>query len=209
LSGVAPSGSTEAGRYAVAVWRTILKYDPADSTGEIREALTFALMSNNELAEATTLANSVYDLRKNSVGFAYNFACLMSRNGNSEQSLSWLKCAIRMGFCDIELARRDPDLTFLRVQSRAKFVECTRVKGTWKLVYGIFNDDITFRNDSQFALTNVVIDVRLEQDDRRWAPKLKAELILPGQTKTWTNIVSIPDSRLTKSSATISCEQNR
>jgi hypothetical protein len=166
-------------------------------------------MNVAELSEADQIASKVYDRRKSSPEFCYNHACLMSRTGDTRRSLESLAAAIRQGFNDIAEARRDPKLAGLRKGMAKAFDELTAVKAMWNIVWGVFNDDITLTNNSAFALTNVTLAVRLEQDQRVWDPSLAAEVILPGQTQIWSNVVSVPGSRLTKSSATIACDQNK
>jgi tetratricopeptide (TPR) repeat protein len=209
MAGVFPYGSTEASCFAVALWREILKYEPSDPSGEVREALAFSMMANNELDEALKLVNAVLDLRKESMSFAYGYACLLSRTGSADLSLTWFNYAIAKGYNDIAHAKRDPNLAFLRQVKAEQFADATAVKWNWNIVYGFFNDDITLTNNSAFTITNVTFDVRLEQDKRTWTPKLTAEAIPPGETYTWRNVVSIPGSRLTKSSASVSCDQNQ
>jgi hypothetical protein len=133
----------------------------------------------------------------------------MSRSGDASKSLQWLKRAIALGYSNIAGVKRDPDLVFLQRETPTEFAGCTQVKFKWQMVYGFFNDDIVLTNDSAFALTNVAFDVRLQQDSQTWTPTLKADGILPGEKYTWRNVVSIPGSRITQSSAVIACDQNR
>jgi hypothetical protein len=136
-------------------------------------------------------------------------ACLQSRRREAQASLEWLRGAIKQGFYDIPHIKRDPDLAHVRSALPKEFADAVEVKTKWDVVFGVFQDDITLTNQSAFPLTDVVLSAHLEQDQRRWDPVLKVDRIGPGETHTWSNVVSIPKSRITKSSATIRCEQLR
>jgi len=82
------------------------------------------------------------------------------------------------------------------------------VKWPWSIDWGVLNDDILLRNDSRFALTNVVLEYELKQDARTWKGELKIEHVAPGQTQVWTNVISVPGGRLTASSAALRCDQD-
>lgn len=207
--GVVPLGSTETGSYAIALWRKVLEFEPADTTAEIREFLFASLLANGELTEAMSLGTTIAPLRSTSADFAYGVACLQSRRQEAQASLDWLRRAIKYGFYDIPHIKRDPDLAHLRSERPKEFADVVDVKAKWDVVFGVFQDDITLTNQSAFPLIDVVLSAHLEQDTRRWDPVLKADRIEPGDTYTWSNVVSIPKSRITKSSATIQCDQMR
>ena len=137
------------------------------------------------------------------------FACIHSRRGSSQESLEWLRRAISVGFSNIPLAKRDPDLESLRRLQQAEFEKCVKIDFSWNVIYGFFNDDIVLRNASSFPFTNIELDVELEQGEAKLSTKLQLPLLRPGDSHTWQNAVSIPKSKLTKSNATLTCDQSR
>ncbi len=208
-AGVSPLGSTELSRYAVSVWDVVKTYDEKDEGGEIREYRAWAYMADNRLNEAMAVANDVLKLRQNTPKFSYQYACLCSRIEDYDHAFDWLKQAISQGMTEIPLAKVDPDLSDLRRNRTAKFNDLVTTKWSWQIHWGTFNDDITLTNTSAFALTNVVWTPRIEQNDKVWTPELTAQIIQPGQTLKWENIVSIPGSRITNSSSTLTCDQSK
>lgn len=209
FSAIEPYGSTQAGEFAVALWRKKLEYEPSDPTGEVREGLVFSLMQTNQLDEAATLAAQISNLRRASADFQYVMACLCSRLGDLPAALGHLRLTLRGGAVEIHEVKRNPHLERVREQRKREFDQLTAVKWRWSVVWGVFNDDIQISNDSEFALTNVAVNVRLEQDGRVWSPQLKAAVIQPGQAYKWPNVVSIPNRRVTSSKVVLVCDQNR
>jgi hypothetical protein len=206
-AGVEPAGSTESGRYAVALWTAALAHEPADNAGAVREGLARSCLADGRLDDARRWADEVWALRRADPDFIYGYACLMSRTGKLDPALEFLARAIGKGFPDVPHVRADPDLEALRRAKPEQFAALTSVKWSWDVKWGILNDDVVLKNDSRFALTNVVLDARLEQDQRVWTPRLEAERIPAGQSHTWSGCVSIPGSRLTKATAVLSCDQ--
>ena len=123
--------------------------------------------------------------------------------------MSWLKQAIAAGAWDIPFIRQDPDLMTLRKKKPKEFADLVAVKSIWNIKFDPVWDDLWLRNDSPFPLTNVVLEVRLEQDQQVWTPVLTAPEIAPGQTVWWRDEVSVPGGWLSRKSATIACDQNR
>lgn len=208
LLGNNPTGSTECGRFAVQATRELLARNPRDSDGLIRRALATSLLNVSELEESKRMIEQLVPVLRGDSEFCYLAACLQCRLGDLDGSLQLLRHAATLGPVDLSFAKRDPRLAELRRQRAEEFTEATEVRWTWRIVYGIFNDDIVVTNKSTFALTKVVVQARLEQDDRVWTPELQVDSISPGQSYTWSNVVSIPSSRLTKASAVLICDQN-
>jgi hypothetical protein len=200
--------SSEAANYSVAIWRELLRRNPADADGDIRYFLCMALADAYEVQEACSILTSIMELRLDSPDFFYLTATLATYTGEFELALRALDHAIVRGFNEIAYLSHDPRLSRLREKKPKEFKEITTPKSEWRIVYGIFSDDITLTNKSKFPLTNVELNVRLEQDTRVWPLELKTDTILPGATYTWSNVVAIPGSRLTKSKAVLSCDQD-
>ena|GEM_PF-2240786 len=207
--GVSPYGSTAASQFAVACGKWLVKNGPHDTTGEMRAGLAWCLLADAQLEAARIQANEVYELLKDNPEFCYGYACLMSRMGDSEKSLEWLRAAIRRGFVDVVQMKRDPDLANVRTNQANSFADIVKITWRWNIVYGIFNDDIVLTNTSSFPITNVIVDARLEQGSKSWSRRLNTDLLMPGESKTWENVVSIPGGRLTKATVTMRCDQNQ
>jgi hypothetical protein len=208
MAGIEPAGSTEVGRFAVAILRKQLELDPLDSSTQIRRELVNSLLTDNQLEEAATRFNEILPLNQTSADFSYLGACIESRRGYTDSALTFLRAALSRGYAGIKHVRVDPDLNNLRAALPLEYSQLTTVSYSWDIVYGVFNDDITFTNYSPFPLFNVSFKPVLTQDFLVWAPDLYAFSIQPGETYTWSNVVSIPDSRLTNTSVTLTSDQS-
>jgi hypothetical protein len=194
---------------AVKVWNDCLKYTD-DPSGEVREKRAWALGASGKLPEAMAQAEKITALRRDSAQFAYNYACLECRLSHSRSAAEWFKHAVEdLGYNSISTAKADPDLELMRNEQGSEFTRLTSVKADWDVKFGVFNDDIILTNRSCFPISNVVLDIKLSQDSSSWTPQLKADVIGPGKTYTWENIVRIPSGRLTTKSATLKCDQNK
>jgi len=202
--------SNAAAAIAIGIWDACLK-DSNDPTGEIREQRAWALGANGDNTGALKQAQDIKALRQKSTRFAYNFACLLSRTGNTDSAFEWLNYAIASLGCNwITRAKVDPDLASVRLARSQEFTELVKVNCSFDVKFhSLANDDILLTNNSKFPITNVVFEAILEQEDKKWTPWLKADVIGAGETHTWPNWVWIPGSRLTKMTATVSCDQNK
>lgn len=199
-----PFGSTAASQLAVSCFDWLIQ-----NTGTFGASRAWSLMADGQLEAAFEQASHVLEMHKNDADFSYCYACLMSRMGKTKEAAMWLRAAIRSGFYNVAMAKTDPDLDNLRLERPGEFAEIIAVKSETTIHYGLFNDDITLTNKSDFPITNVVLDLRLEQDGRVWTRKLETDIIMPGQPYRWARVVSIPGNRLTSFSATLTCDQNR
>ena len=126
-----------------------------------------------------------------------------------DDSLEALQEAFELGWYDVAHANNDPDLDNLRAQRPKEYAALTEVKWAWRINYGVFNDDIILTNNSAFALTDVELQVNIQNGQQQWAPKCEIEYLPPGATYTWENIVSVPNNSNTKTTATLVCDQTR
>ncbi len=201
-------GSTKNGQLAVSLWRKLLDMSPSDPTGEIREALAFALMSENSLDEAFKHANEVLRLRESDSGFCYNYACLLSRAGAPEKALQWLDASIQRGYSNVAWAWQDPDLQRVRTSYGKKFAELVTPQWTWRVTDDLLWDDVILSNDSRFPLSNIVLSVTLKKGGEQKTLKLACEYLEPGKTKTWVDIVDGAAGTWDNSStASLLCDQ--
>jgi hypothetical protein len=206
-NGVYPKGSTPASQFAVGCFDWLLKHGPTDSTGELRAQKAFCLMADARLGEATRLADSVVNLRKNDVSFSYNYACLMSRTEHTDYAIVWLNDAITKGFKDIRHAKTDPDLENLRIQRADGFAELVKVKWEWSIDPGFIRDDIYCTNKSAFDITNVTLTCHVAKSGVVWTPEVKCPIIEAGKTFKWTGTYVHAISLDPGSTAALSCDQ--
>ncbi|MFO0904279.1 MAG: hypothetical protein U0939_14850 [Pirellulales bacterium] len=209
MAGIKPYGSTKTSEFALSCIDWLSQNSRTVPTGALGEARSTALLCDGQVNAAFEQANKVFELQKNEASFLYLYACIMSRLDRTDEALKFLNGAINQGVWDIPPIKRDPDLENLRRKQVKGFAEAIKVKAEWNIVYGFFNDDITVTNNSKFPITGVVVDVLLEQDGKQWTPQLKADVIMPGATYTWANVVSIPGSRVTKSFVRLKCDQDK
>lgn len=162
---------------AVELRKLALKYDPTDATGELREQLAWALLTNGRIDEALSVSHEITDHLQNFPGSCYQMASITSAAGQFDNSLQWLERAIDLGWIDIAILKNNPLLADLRSARPEAFQELTDVKWSWSIDWGIFNDDILLTNKSNFALTNVTLDFELKQDARTWKDSLRVSSI--------------------------------
>ncbi len=194
--------------YAVRLWDECLKFTPNDSTGEFGERRAWALMQSGHLKEALEQARSVEKLRQNTRRYSYNLACLLSALDAPEEAYKWFNHAVRdLGYNSIVAAKKDPDLEKMRRSKKNEFDALVAVNCTWSVDYGFMNDDLLLQNNSAFPITHVVLTARITPN-RSEAPKLKADLIKPGEVFRWPNSLSVPGSKIdSTSTVSISSDQ--
>jgi hypothetical protein len=194
-NGVAGYDSTEISKAAANLWRKSLELSPTDSSGEIRAALSGALMADNSLHEARTIADSVVSMRKSDPEFCYHYARLLSRCEDATASLEWLSYAIKIGFSNIAWARKDPDFRFLREKSGEAFSELLSPKYDWRVTDDWMWDDVILKNTSDFPLTRIIFSVTLKKGTTptkaayQKTLQLKCDYLAPGKSKTWADVV--------------------
>ena len=208
-AGISPYGSTDIGDFAVKTWKQAVGLAGKDSAGTYRENYAWSLLSDNQTDESLKIANQLSDFRKDNAWFNYKYACLCSRIGDYDHALGWLGNSIGDGFADFSGLKLDSDLQALRLTRPKQLADLMEVKWRWRYVPGIFNDDITVTNTSNFILTNVTIEVTLTANDKNYSATLTANSISPGETHNFSNCVSVPGSQPSNSAATLTCEQNR
>jgi hypothetical protein len=195
---------------AVRLFDACLRFASGDSSGEIREGRAYALAYDGRIQEAIQQAAEVYPQRHATPSYAYNLACLNSISGNTDLAFQWLEYAIKgCGWNSIPQAKKDPDLATVRAAKREAFAQLTTPTCNWEIKFGLLMDDVVITNTSPFAITNVVLDVRVESKDHVWTPQLKVDRIEPGDTHTWVDVFSIPGNRVGRKSARFECDQDR
>ncbi len=196
-----------AGKLAVIYWKTYLKTAPKDSSGAGRECLAIALATAGQFQESLNALIDVYELRKRDPNYNYNLACLYSIQGDSAQSLTYLRAAISTGYLDIRHAKSDPDLAMVRRKLSSETSDLFNVKYIWDIHYGFMKDDITLTNQSAFGLTNVVFKPIIKNGGKAYDATLKADFIAPGTTVKWADCISVTGSHADSSESKLECAQ--
>lgn len=209
MNGITPTGSTAASQFLIRCIDWVIENTPSDLTGELGEFRAGALLADGQVDEALEQANEVLEQRQHDAAFCYNYACILSRMNSTDKALGWLNAAIDRGYTNLIQIKSDPDLDNLRRKQAKGYAEAVSIDWEWNIAWGVFNDDIIMTNKSRFPLTGVIFTADLEQDGKRWRPQMTAEVIMPGETYKWENIVSIPKGRLSKGTANMVCDQNR
>ena len=195
--------------HAAALYEACLKYS-ADPAGALRSYKAWMLAADNQMNDAIKLVAEVSKLCDGDANFAYWEARLLSATGNTDLAFDWLSYAVRkLGYSDITGTKTDPDLAKMRAARQKDFDDLVAVKWSWRVKFGVFNDDFVLTNNSAFAITNVRVQARLVQGDRVWNLDLKTDRIAPGAEHLWENVVSIPGSHLDNSSCsvTVDCQE--
>lgn len=78
----------------------------------------------------------------------------------------------------------------------------------WRIDYGILSDDVVFMNTSPFALHDVTLEVRVVQDSKAWDRVLIAPVVVAGSEYRWSQVFSIPGSRVTDTKALLRSREN-
>jgi hypothetical protein len=192
---------------AVRICRTRLAYDGDLSDWgkyELARALNFAGFHGEALATASK-AQKLY----RNPGFAYDYACLMSLDGQTKLALEWLEFSFKLGGSNVAWAKQDPELAKVRTQQAEGFTRLTQVKWGWTIKYGVFNDDIVLENNSPFPLTNVTLTPTIKKNGRTYARTLTVAWLGAGRSYTWHDVFSIPGSSSDSATATIECDQTK
>jgi len=194
--------------FSIQVWDAALRYDPLDVTGECRERRAWSLLATGQVDNAVTQADEVMPIVGNQPRFAYNYAMAKSAQGDQDTAFKWFKHGvINHGYTIVLRAKDDKNIERMKSAHKEEYLDLVTTKYNWGIRYGVFNDDIYLKNDSAYALTNVTLRCSLAQGSKKWNPELTVESIAPGQEMVWKDCVSIPDSRLDKASAEVTCDQ--
>ena len=188
----------------VRIVRTRLRHPDPTHAGQYELARALNLAGRH--GEALNAASAATRLH-GTPGFAYDYTCLLSLDGQTRLALDWLRFAMARGYGNVQWARQDPDLERLRREQASGFADLTQVKFRWQIVWGVFNDDIRVTNDSAFALTNVTLSPDIRQGARTWNPPLRVARLEPGASHTWSNVVAIPGRRTDVARASLTADQ--
>lgn len=202
--------STAISRRSVALHDEVLRLDPADSTGEYRFLHAVARLEDGDPRSALAEADQVIRLVQADPAYLYDHARILSQAGELDRSLQVLDAALKAGYDDIAAVRADPDLAPLARERAQKFQDLVTPDWAWDVTDDLLWDDVILKNNSPYALTNVVFSVELKQEGRNVPLELKCASIQPGAEQKWIDVVQGADGHWDKSStAKLSCDQTK
>jgi hypothetical protein len=205
------NGPTPGTPEAVRICRALLSIAPADPDGVGNYNLAKALGCAGQYAEAVETSWRAKPFH-NDPTFAYNFACLLSLDGQSKAAHDWLEYALRQGFSDVAHARIDADLERLRAERSEDFANLTQVRFTWSIGWGIIGpDQVVVRNESIFPLTAVRLTAHVTSSGYPgWDNTMACNYVPAGGSFTWNFGGKGITSRGSdyKATATLQCAQN-
>ncbi len=183
-----------------------LKIATHDFSYFFRMAKATILTKQGRLEDAGKLFIELLEEKPHNPDLLYNIACFFSIKEDSDAALSYLKRAILYGYFDIQHLKNDEDLHYLRKQKKYEFDDLTKVSFSCGINYGILNDDIWLKNESQFTITNVKLTVKNETSSSD-VKELTVNEIISQKTYKWENAVSVPKN--IKLRVELECDQNR
>ena len=180
---------------------------PIDSTGRNEMLIARSLACLGKYQDAVDAASPAASKWKRDPINCYRFTKMLSLAGKHELAGDWLENAYQKGFDRVEIVREDQDLAGLKKHDERRFQKLTTVKTAFQIKYGVFNDDIVIVNKSPFCLTNIYVDMKITQGSRVWRPDLRLAYLGSGASYTFSNVVSIPNSRYDSAVATLHADQ--
>lgn len=181
-----------------------------DGTGEDEARLAWDYFLGGKFDQAIThaeLANR-NPMFQRDWAFCLKLAQLKSLVGKPGDSLTWLTTLVeRFQYNDVDGLYSDSDLQALRSAKSEEFDALLDVKSSWDIEFGWMNDDIVLTNKSRFPITNVHFEPHIISGPNEWNLNLQTKRINPGETHKWEDALSVPGSKISSRSATISCDQ--
>jgi hypothetical protein len=205
------AGPTPSSAYAVQLVRTYLSLNRADPGGAGNVLLARALGESGRYTEAVAADNIAFQIapaNQNDMMTAFRYAALLSLTGAADSSAQWVEKAYQLGFNDIDFVGRDPDLTNLRRARPEVFAQLTTARLTNpQFIWGLILDDAVVRNESDFDLTHVVVQVVVRKGNTTYPFTMQCQTIKAGGTCRVNNVVSIPGDSYDDLQATFRCDQ--
>jgi hypothetical protein len=202
------AGPARSAAEAVRLSELYLAANPSDPAGDGHMLLSHALAGGVQYGDAIRAANQARELWRGDASFCYRYTKLMSLTYQLGLAADWLEQAYRGGFHDIDFVRADPDLASLRAGLPERFDELTGVHWSFTIVWDRPLDDVIVKNESPFALTNVIIDLYVRQGRRSWEPVIRRELLMPGETYKASDLMSVPRARHDEATGVLFCDQD-
>lgn len=193
---------------AFRLFKSAHKYDPYDSSGDIRRGLGTAYALAGHFDKALAQYEQVRGNFAEDSEFQLDLARLYALNGKGPESLATIGKLIQSpDFKDIKSLRSDDDLQQLRTNQRAELQEMTALKTQADVEWGTFLDDPILHNNSAFPLTNVRFTPRIQQNGQLYTKELSTNHIAPGSFAKWADEFSVTDSAFESYDYTVVCDQ--
>ncbi len=103
-------------RFQVAIFEEALRRRPDDSEALRYLAHAYAVLGRK--ADGLEADRRLATILPRDARVRYNLACSLALNGMVDEAFACLDQALRLGFCDLVLARKDRDLDALRSDPR-------------------------------------------------------------------------------------------
>jgi hypothetical protein len=208
-AGAALQPSSAASERALEIAEYGLAQQPTDTTGMLRLLVAYAHLTRGNVELAQTQAEALHSVLGEDTVYQGMLADIYSQAGDWDRALRSLAASILDGNFTTEEVQANWFLIPVRKARKTDFDLLTTPKWSWNINYGLVNDDIWMRNDTFYPLTHVQLKLDLAKGQQTWTPTLTVDVLQPGETKVWKNVVSIPGSQLSKSGAKLICDQNR
>lgn len=200
--------SSPASRLFVDLSKRTIPLAQEDPTGLLRVYLTCALLYDGQLDAADKQSMAIAALQQHDPLWQLLRAAIDSRRHRFDEALDGVKNAINSGTVDPTHVWTEPHFRPLINARSGALHEILDPKWIWHVSNDLIWDDVTLTNGSFFPLTNVVLTVNLRQDFTTVPLELKADILTPGQTHTWKDVVDGPRGEWDASSnATLICDQ--
>ena len=102
--------------FEISLYERSLAHDPCDT--EVLDALGLAYTARGLYDKGLEVDRRLTRIEPDNHTFVYNLACSLSLLGRIGESMTALEQAIDLGFRDVELLTRDPDLKAVRTDPR-------------------------------------------------------------------------------------------
>jgi tetratricopeptide (TPR) repeat protein len=197
-------------REALAFSRTVLDLDPKDAGGRGHAALARGLAMSGRYDDAVTAANGALERApeawRNDPSFCFRYASMLSLDNQLDNVGGWISRAYQDGFTRADSIRSSGDFENFRRARPDEYERLTKAKITYRVDFGIFNDDVIITNISPFTLNKLQAQVTIRKGAQTWTPKIECDSVAAGAVCKGVNVVSIPNDKYDDMDATFTCD---
>ncbi len=195
------------GARALAFARGYLAMNPKDPTGRghdmLARSLAFRGRYSEAVAAAATARDRAYERWGNDPLFCYRYATMLSLEGKHvDRVAGWLDQALDRGLTHVDWIRRSPSLANFRRFAPYEYERLT----TPKLSHHIAGNELYLRNDSEFTMTDLRVDLTLSNGKETLGRTASCASVAIGASCRGTRI---PNGGYDQVTMTFTCEQCR